>query len=68
MITEQWQKSPRSNGGDNCVEVRLAPKGAGVQVRHSKDPDGAILTFTKDEWHAFKGWAKDGGIDLGEEQ
>lgn len=37
-----WRKSScSSSDGDQCVE--LAGVGAGVAVRDSKDPDGAVL-------------------------
>lgn len=32
----------------------------GVGVRHSKDPDGPVLQFTKEEWYAFLAGAKAG--------
>jgi hypothetical protein len=39
------------------VEVRRTP--SGVQVRHSKNPTGAVLDFTDAEWLAFlKGVAR----------
>jgi len=48
-----WRKSSYSNGsGGNCVETTKLPDG-GRAVRHSKDPDGPSLIFTKDEWDAF---------------
>jgi hypothetical protein len=55
-ISGKWKKSSASGGGD-CVEVRRTP--SGVQVRHSKNPTGAVLDFTDDEWLAFlKGVAR----------
>jgi len=35
-----------------------------VLVRDSKEPDGAVLTFTHSEWRAFVGGATDGEFDL----
>jgi len=48
----RWRKSSYSgdNGGD-CVEVGVA--GLGVAVRDSKDPDGPLLAFARDEWRTF---------------
>ena len=48
----RWRKSSYSgdNGGD-CVEVGVA--GLGVAVRDSKDPDGPLLAFVRDDWKAF---------------
>ncbi len=61
MITP-WKKSSKSgtNGGQ-CVEVRRHEET--IQVRDSKDPHGAILRFTRHEWEAFIGGAKDGEFD-----
>ncbi|HEV7897877.1 MAG TPA: DUF397 domain-containing protein [Planosporangium sp.] len=58
-----WRKSTRSNSSGDCVEVAQLPDG--VAVRDSKNPDGAILTFTAREWAAFIGGAKDGEFNLG---
>jgi len=59
-----WRKSSfsGSNGGA-CVEVAQLPDG-GRAVRDSKNPDGARLAFTPDEWRAFIAGAKDGAFDL----
>lgn len=58
----RWQKSTRSGGNGNCVEVATVP--GTVFVRDSKDPHGPKLTFTPDEWSAFIDGAKDGEFDL----
>jgi hypothetical protein len=34
-------------------------------VRHSKDPDGSVLHYTRREWSAFLKGAKDGEFDRG---
>ncbi|MEU9889755.1 DUF397 domain-containing protein [Sphaerisporangium sp. NPDC051011] len=47
-----WRKSSYSGTGDNCIEVATAPDGCQV-VRDSKILDGPVLSFTRDEWHAF---------------
>jgi hypothetical protein len=62
-VITQWKKSTKSgtNGG-NCVEVRQVD--ATVQVRDSKDPSGPVLRFTREEWDAFLGGAKNGEFDL----
>ena len=59
-----WRKSSYSgsNGGD-CVEVAQFPASA-VGVRDSKDPDGAKLLFSADEWAAFVHGVKRGEFDL----
>jgi hypothetical protein len=45
-----WRKASYSgtNGG-GCVEV-ARPRPGTVAVRDSKNPDGAVLTFTAREW------------------
>jgi hypothetical protein len=47
-----WVKSTESSGGDNCVEVAFAEDGT-VGVRHSKQPEGAVLEFAPGEYDAF---------------
>jgi hypothetical protein len=46
----QWRKSRRC-GSNACVEV--AKVDGAYLVRDSKDPDGAVLSFTEREWAAF---------------
>lgn len=59
----QWRKSTRSGAyGDNCVEVAFI--GDAIAVRDSKDTNGPILIFTRGEWDAFVGGAKDSEFDL----
>jgi hypothetical protein len=55
---QEWFKSSLSTGG-NCVEVKQGPDG--TAIRHSRNPDGAVLLFTRAEWDAFTG-----GVRLGE--
>ena len=63
MISQEWKKSSRSGGnGGSCVEVRRHD--GTIQVRDTKDREGPILTFTRREWEAFIGGAKDGDFDL----
>ena len=57
-----WVKSSKSYSNGNCVEVASLPNGE-IGVRDSKDPDGAVLRFTPDEWHAFLGGARNGEFD-----
>ena len=48
-----WRKASYSgNGGGSCVEVARNIPGI-VAVRDSKDPHGAVLTVTPDEWTRF---------------
>jgi hypothetical protein len=55
-------KSSLSFSNGNCVEVTDLPSG-GIGVRNSRDPEGAVLRFTPDEWHAFLGGARNGEFD-----
>jgi len=52
-MTTRWIKSSKSgtNGG-NCVEVARLDDGT-IGVRDSKNPDEAVLRFTRAEWEAF---------------
>jgi hypothetical protein len=56
-----WRKSSASCCAD-CVEWRIATHG--VDVRHSKDPDGPCLHFSPSEWQAFLQGVKQGEADL----
>jgi Domain of unknown function (DUF397) len=47
----------------NCVEVGQALDGS-VVVRDSKDADGLLLAFTREEWLAFVQGVKVGEFDL----
>jgi len=58
-----WRKSTFSSNADACVEVCPTDDG-GMMVRDSKDPNGAALTFTRNEWTAFIEGAKASEFDL----
>jgi hypothetical protein len=58
----EWRKSTRSGDSGNCVEVANVP--GGVLVRDSKNPHGAILKFSREEWAAFLGGCIFGEFDL----
>jgi hypothetical protein len=55
-------KSSLSFSSGNCVEVASLPDG-GVGLRNSRHPEGPMLEFTPDEWHAFIGGAHNGEFD-----
>ena len=61
MERNVWRKSRRSGNNGACVEVR--DRGHAFDVRDSKNPSGPMLTFTRTEWEAFIGGAKDGEFD-----
>ncbi|MDT0445288.1 DUF397 domain-containing protein [Streptomyces johnsoniae] len=56
-----WRKSPRSNGGEDCVEITDLPGGA-VAIRDSKNPHRAPLRYTAEEWQAFRQGILDGTL------
>jgi Domain of unknown function (DUF397) len=47
----QWKKSSYSGNSGNCVEV--ADLGQAVAIRDSKDPKGAVLVVSREEWVSF---------------
>jgi hypothetical protein len=51
-VITPWRKSSYSNTGANCVEIARTRSGQ-VAVRDSKAPEGAVLTFSRDEWSGF---------------
>ena len=57
-----WFKSTFSSANGQCVETARLADG-GMAVRDSKNPAGAVLAFTADEWRAFTAGVKDGQFD-----
>jgi hypothetical protein len=57
-----WVKSSLSFANGNCVEVADL-SGGEIGVRNSRHPEGPVLRFTPDEWHAFIGGAHNGEFD-----
>src|SRR4051812_49278350 len=60
-LTAKWRRASRcaSNG---CVEARMA--GDEVTVRNSKRPDGASVSYHRDEWSTCVTAVKAGEFDL----
>jgi uncharacterized protein DUF397 len=59
----EWRRSSRSYGGGNCIEA--APhQGALIDIRDSKNPDGAVLRFASAEWNAFVAGVRSGAFGL----
>jgi hypothetical protein len=44
--------------------VEVAFVDGAIAVRDSRNPTGPVLLFTRSEWDAFVGGAKDGEFDL----
>jgi hypothetical protein len=57
-----WRKSKASAVNGECVEVAFGD--GTVRVRHSRDPLGAVLSFSHSEWRAFLAGARDGEFDI----
>ncbi|MFI6481476.1 DUF397 domain-containing protein [Nonomuraea sp. NPDC050663] len=58
-----WRKSSFSLANGECVEVARLSTGD-VVVRHSKDPEGAMLHYSAGEWTAFVAGVIKGEFDL----
>lgn len=48
-----FRAATASAGNGACVEVADCGCGADVLVRDSKDPDGAVLSFSAASWRGF---------------
>jgi len=62
LIDVSWQKSKRSWGSGDCVEMAKLADGS-VAVRNSRDPHGPALIYTRSEIEALVLGAKDGDFD-----
>jgi hypothetical protein len=58
----RWIKSSASNGNGSCVET-ASIRPDEILVRNSRDPEGPVLSFTKQEWVAFVAGVKAGEFD-----
>jgi len=54
-----WRKSSRSYGAGSCVEIAVL-HGGHICVRDSKDPNGAVLTFSRTQWDSFAARVRSG--------
>ena len=61
-LPKPWFKSSHSSGSGACVLGARLENG-GMAVKDSKDPDGPVLVFTRDEWQAFIEGVKLGEFD-----
>lgn len=60
-IEAAWIKSSASTGNGACVETQWQPDG--ILVRDSKNPDGPVLAFVRDQWTTFIEGVKAGEFD-----
>lgn len=58
----EWIKSSFSSANGQCVETARMPND-GMAVRDSKNRQGSMLRFSKDEWDAFLAGVKAGEFD-----
>lgn len=65
-VEAAWHISSKSDASANsCVEAGPLADGSGrIAVRHSRHPDGPVIVYTRAEWDAFLGGAKDGEFDF----
>jgi hypothetical protein len=56
----RWQRSTYC-ANSSCVEVALL--GGQVAVRDSKDREGPVLLFTREEWMTFVKRTRDGVVE-----
>jgi hypothetical protein len=57
----EWRKASECSADADCVEVACGHER--YLIRDSKDPDGPVLTFTRDEWAAFVAGVRAGEFD-----
>ena len=62
LPVDSWTKSHFSSPNGNCVELADLSNGL-VAVRNSRDPEGAVLVYTRPEIDAFLRGAKSGEFD-----
>ena len=63
LSAASWRTSSHSQGGNDCAQITFLAGGS-VALRHSKDPDGSVIVYTRREWDAFLKGAKGGEFDL----
>lgn len=65
-VDAAWHISTFSaDGGATCVEAGPLNDGSGrVAVRHSKEPDGAVFVYTRQQWDDFLADVKDGKFNF----
>lgn len=59
-LSIEWRTSRRCDS-NTCVE--MASVGGAVAMRDGKDPNGAVLIFSRDDWTAFVAGVRAGEFD-----
>jgi hypothetical protein len=62
LTTARWVKARASSTTGACVETTSVVADE-ICVRNSRDPEGPVLRFTKQEWTAFVAGVKAGEFD-----
>lgn len=62
ILGVQWHTSRFSGNNGTCVQVAALP-GGGTAMRHSRDPGGPALVFSREEFTAFLDGAQAGEFD-----
>jgi hypothetical protein len=57
-----WRKSSWSGASGDCIEVASLAR-ATIHIRDSKDPSGAVLSFSASEWSVFINSLHNGQLD-----
>lgn len=60
-VEVSWRTSSRRQIENGCVQPAQVDEV--MLVRDSKNPDGPVLTFTRDEWDAFVAGVRAGEFD-----
>jgi hypothetical protein len=58
-----WRKSSRSDNTATGQCVSMAPVGSYCAIRNSKEPNGAVIVFSKAELRTFFREIKQGNFD-----
>lgn len=61
-LFDGWFKAAASGNSNACVEATVLPDGQ-IGMRHSRDPGGPALVYTRGEMAAFLAGAKAGEFD-----
>ena len=63
FIKASGSRMAEGGGGEGTICVEVARKDGFVGVRDSKNPNGPVLSYTKQEWDVFVAGVKNGEFD-----